>query len=258
MSDVLDAYSIHVFWDYSDTAKLEQRLKEVRAIVDSLPEAGRKPLYVTEYGVRGFDTFNGVQFGEPGVWADGTPMCETNVSAFQHAWFDVLAARLGYSGTSKWDLYFGRYDKGTQAHYVVGDPRFGWPKHPVYNMLSLLTATVKPGWHAVQLDAARSSRLAAAYAGPDGQWTLLGLDRAGGQLNGPSGTTVQYAIGGLPSSSPFRLVLWNEVGDGLDSAPRTVWSDADGVVTLAVPQHAVFVLTTVAGAILPRTDFLAA
>jgi hypothetical protein len=40
MSDLLDAYSIHVFWDYWDTQKLVDRLTEVRAIVDALPESG--------------------------------------------------------------------------------------------------------------------------------------------------------------------------------------------------------------------------
>ncbi|MDX6401039.1 MAG: hypothetical protein QOF27_1645, partial [Gaiellaceae bacterium] len=120
MADILDAYSIHVFWDYSDTQKLVDRLTEVRAIVDALPEAGRKPLYVAEYGVRGLRKFNDLPAGDPGVWEDGTPITQTNVSAFQHAWFDVLAARLGYTGTSKWDSYFGKYDNGTQAYFMIG------------------------------------------------------------------------------------------------------------------------------------------
>ena len=37
MADLLDAYSIHVFWDYWDVVKLQERLTEVRAIVDALP-----------------------------------------------------------------------------------------------------------------------------------------------------------------------------------------------------------------------------
>src|SRR5436309_2356335 len=36
----------------------------------------------------------------------------TNANAFQHAWFDVLAAKLGYAGTIKWDAYFSRYNRG--------------------------------------------------------------------------------------------------------------------------------------------------
>ena len=135
MTDILDAYSIHVFWDYWDVQKLQDRLTEVRAIVDGMPEAQRKPLYVTEYGVRGLRTFNGAASGDPGVWVDGTPITETNVSAFEHAWFDILSSRLGYAGTSKWDTYFGRYDKGVQAYYMIGSPDRGWPKHPMYNLV---------------------------------------------------------------------------------------------------------------------------
>src|SRR5262249_12093815 len=133
MSDILDAYSIHVFWDYWDTQKLQDRLTEVRAIVDALPAAQQKPLYVAEYGVRGLRTFNGAAQVDPGVWADGTPISATNVSAFQQAWFDVLSSRLGYVSTSKWDSYFGKYDNGTQAYYMIGSPQSGWPLYPLYN-----------------------------------------------------------------------------------------------------------------------------
>ena len=252
MTDILDAYSIHVFWDYWDVQKLQDRLTEVRAIVDGLPEAQRKPLYVTEYGVRGLRTFNGAPAGDPGVWLDGTPITETNVSAFEHAWFDILSSRLGYSGTSKWDTYFGRYDKGVQAYYMIGSPDRGWPKHPMYNLFYLVTATVKPGWHAVELDAVPgTTRLVTAYTG-GWDWTLVGLDTAGAQLNGASTVQVPYSIGGLPPSQAFRLVVWNDVGDGLDGPPTTVTTDAAGTATFTVPQQGVFTLTTRPGTVEPR------
>jgi hypothetical protein len=246
MADILDAYSIHVFWDYSDTQKLVDRLTEVRAIVDALPERGRKPLYVAEYGVRGLRTFNGAPAGDPGVWQDGTPIGETNVSAFQHAWFDLLAARLGYVGTSKWDSYFGKYDNGTQAYYFIGSPQNGWPLYPLYNFVELMTTTVKREWSTVNVDSVpTTSRLLAAYVGKTGQRTVVGLDTAGAQLNTVSPTAIPYSIGGLPPSTRLTLVVWNEAGDGLVGPKRTVASDAAGVVRLTVPQHAVFVLTTV-------------
>src|SRR5438874_9462182 len=59
MSDILDAYSIHAFWDHWDTQKIVDRLSEVRAIVHALPESGREPLYVAEYGLRGQRQLNG-------------------------------------------------------------------------------------------------------------------------------------------------------------------------------------------------------
>jgi hypothetical protein len=243
MADILDAYSIHVFWDYFDTQKLVDRLTEVRAILDALPEAARKPLYVSEYGIRGLRTFNGAPAGDPGVWEDGTPMTQTNVNAFQHAWFDILAARLGYAGTSKWDSYFGKYDNGTQAYYMIGSPVDGWPLYPLYNFVRLMTSTVSQGWRTVNVDSVpNTSRLLAAYAGKAGEHTVVGLDTAGAQLNTVSPTVVTYTIGGLRQSRSFALTIWNEAGDGLIGAPQPAATDAAGVVTVSVPQHAVFAL----------------
>ena len=246
MSDLLDAYSIHVFWDYWDTVKLQERLTEVRAIVDALPESARKPLYVAEYGVRGLRTFNGVRQTDPGVWLDGTPIGQTNISAFQHAWFDVLAARLGYMGTSKWDSYFAKYDNSTQAYYFIGSPENGWPLYPLYNFMQLITTTVKREWKVVGVDSVPdTTRLLSGYVGKKGQYTVVGLDTAGAQLNTVAPTPpISYAIAGLPPSERLRLVVWNEAGDGLVTPAKTVTADAAGVATITVPQHAVFVLTS--------------
>jgi hypothetical protein len=245
MADILDSYSIHVFWDYWDTQKLVDRLTEVRAIVDGLPENARKPLYVAEYGVRGLRKFNGLPAGDPGVWEDGTPITRTNVSAFQHAWFDVLAARLGYMGTSKWDSYFGKYDNGTQAYYMIGSPADGWPLYPLYNFVRLLTSTVKREWRTVNVDSVPdTTRLLSAYIGKKGEHTVVGLDTAGAQLNGVSDMPVSYTLGGLSPGLRLHLAVWNEAGDGLVAASKVVTTDAAGVVTITVPQHGVFVLTT--------------
>jgi len=245
MSDILDAYSIHVFWDYWDIVKLQERLTEVRAIVDALPQGARKPLYVAEYGVRGLRRINGVPMGDPGVWEDGTQISQTNISAFQHAWFDILATKLGYEGTSKWDSYFGKYDSGTQSYYFLGGPQNGWPEYPLYNLIRLMTMTVKREWQVAAVDSVPdTSRLLSAYLGKQGQRTIVGLDTAGGLLNAVSPTPVAYSIGGLPPATRLRLAIWNEAGDGLVAPAKTVTSDAAGVATFAVPQHALFVLTT--------------
>ena len=144
MADLLDAWSIHVYWDYWDTPKLVRRLTQVRQIVDALPAAERRPLYVTEFSARGLRALNGVNYPEPGVYADGTPLPNTTINAFQHAWFDVLAARLGYAGTIKWDGYAAKYDRGTQDYSLIGPPTQGWPLRPVYNVTRLFTSTTRP------------------------------------------------------------------------------------------------------------------
>ncbi len=245
MSDILDAYSIHVFWDYWDTQKLVDRLKEVRAIVNTLPQQARKPIYVTEYGVRGLRVFNGAPQVDPGVWQDGSAIGQTNVSAFQQAWFDVLAANLGYVATSKWDSYFGRYDNTTQAYYFIGDPQNGWPLYPLYNLVQLLTTTVKREWKVAAVDSVpATSRLLGAYLGKNGQQTMVGLDTAGAQLNTASPTPISYSIAGLPPLKTLQLVVWNEAGNGLVGPARSVSTDAAGVASITVPQQGVFVLTT--------------
>jgi hypothetical protein len=243
MADILDAYSIHVFWDYWDTQKLVDRLTEVRAIVAALPASGRKPLYVSEYGIRGLRQFNGAPAGDPGVWEDGTPISQTNVNAFQHAWFDVLAAQLGYVGTSKWDSYFGKYDNGTQAYYMIGSPADGWPLYPLYNLVRMLTSTVKTGWRTIGVVGPEDTRLLAAYASEQGTHTVVGLDTAGAQLNTVSPTLVSYTIGGLPPSRQFALTVWNAAGDGLVAPATPTSTDPSGVVTIQVPQNAVFALS---------------
>jgi hypothetical protein len=243
MAGILDAWSIHVFWNYWDTQKIVDRLTEVRAIWDAEPAQQRKPLYVTEYGVRGLPTFNDAR-ADPGFWSDGTPISQTNVSAFQQAWFDVLSSKLGYVGTSKWDSYFARYDNSTQAYYMIGDPQSGWPLYPLYNFVRLTTSAVARGWSVVGVDSVADTRLVTAYANKNGQRTIVGLDTAGAQLNAASPTAVSYTIGGLPPSRRLHLAIWNETGDGLVPPSHLVRSDPAGVARISVPQQAVFVLTT--------------
>jgi hypothetical protein len=250
MNTLLDAYSIHVFWDYWDTAKLEQRLNDVRAIVDELPAAAQKPLYVMEYGVRGIRQVGTTKFSQPGVWdsVQQIPVTQTNVNAFQQAWFDIESAQLGYAGTVKWDSYFSNYDNTPQAFFMLGqwDENGVWPVYPIYNVVRLLTATTHPGWNVtgVEADSQLDPRLEAAYAGPNGELTITGLDRDGGQLNGVSTTLVAYAIGGLPAATTFHLIEWNRDGDGRNVDAGPITTDDAGVASIEVPLQAAFALTT--------------
>jgi hypothetical protein len=244
MGDLLDAYSIHVFWDYWDTAKLVRRLTEVRQIVDALPAAQRRPLYVSEFSVRGIRSLNGTAFPEPGVYADGTPLPDTTINAFQHAWFDVLAARLGYAGTVKWDGYVGKYDRSTQDYSLIGPPAQGWPLRPVYNLTRLFTLTTRRGWKVVGVAGSPGTKLVAGYTGPKGQVTAIGLDTAGASLAAPSQTVDTYSIGGLPPGAAFQLYVWNPDGSGASAAPVTVRTDAAGMLQVTAPLQSVFAVTT--------------
>ena len=246
MGDLLDAWSIHVYWDYWDTAKIVRRLTTVRQIVDALPADERRPLYVGEFSARGLRSLNGTSYPEPGVYADGTWLPDTTINAFQHAWFDVLAARLGYAGTVKWDGYFGKYDRGTQDYSLIGPPSQGWPLRPVYNATRLFTLTTKPGWKVVGVGGSSGTKLVAAYTGPRKQTTVIGLDTSGASLATASTTVVSYAVGGLPRGTSFQLYVWNQDGSGVIAPPAVVRSDAAGMLQVTAPLQSVFAVTTLA------------
>ena len=239
--DVVDAWSIHVYWDYWSPAKISRRLQAVRAIVDALPPEQRKPVYVTEYGVRGHRTPGD---GGPGTYDDGTPVAQTNVAAFEEAWLAILATRLGYSAAIKWDAYFGRYDGTPQAYSMIGPPTDGWPLRPDYNLTRLLTRSVRPGWNVLTITGAPGPKLVTALGDGAGALTVLGLDTGGAVVNGVSPEAVPYTIGGLPPNAQLRLVVWNADGTGQTGAPAPLTTDAAGNATFALPLQAVFALTT--------------
>ena len=248
MGDLLDAWSVHVYWDFWDTGKIDQRLlADVRSIVSSIPPEQHRPIYITEFGVRGLGTFEGEVNFDPGFWPDGTGMSATEMSAFQHAWFNLRAAQLGYSGTVKWDLYPAKYDAGTQDFSALGPGVEGWPARPVYNLLQLLSRTTEPrGGHIVEVTAGSAAlgKLVTAYVSPANNVTILGLDTAGGAIPTTSHALVSYVLGGLPANSSFRLLVWNGAGDGTNVDAGFYATDANGTIEISVPRDAVFALTT--------------
>ena len=249
MGDLLDAWSVHVYWEFWDAAKIDRRLAaEVRTIFSLIPAEKRRPLFVTEFGVRGVPTFEGEDGFQPGAWPDGTGMSQTTVSAFQHAWFMIRAAQLGFNGTIKWDLYAARYDAGTQDHSALGPGAEGWPARPVYRLLQLLTSATEPrGGRIVDVVRAAGTsptKVATGYVSPAGDITVLGLDTRGGMIGTTSHVLVPYSIGGLPANTSFRLVLWNADGTGQNREVGRLDSDANGTLQISVPRYAVFALTT--------------
>jgi hypothetical protein len=244
MSDILDAYSVHIYWHYDDTSKFQRRLADVRRIVELLPASGRKPLFVTEFGVRGDRS---QVHPDPGAYRNGSPIAETNVAAFQAGWFVVRAARLGFAGTVKWDLFYGRYDRGTQAYYAIGPPADDlWPLFPTYRLLRLLCSTVRPGSNVVALhpqSGAANGKELSAFAGAEGELTVVGLHRDGATINSRSRRQVSYSIGGLPPHSSFTPHLWNKDGRGFNQTERRVTVGGDGIARLSVPLQAIFALT---------------
>lgn len=257
MNDILDAYSVHIYWNYWDIPRMEFRLKDVRRIVtEELPPEARKPTYVTEFGVRGNRIFPGKPAFQPGYWQDGTQMARTNIAAFQQLWFNLVSAQLGFTGTVKWDAYWGKYDPSYNAnHWLIGPAAEGWPLMPAYHAFRLLLQTTQRGWQVLGVDpwaeddwkvgaADQPEKEVTAYAGPSGELTLLGLDTHGRDLNAASAETPAYSIGGLPPHTTFNLALWNAAANGENAIQGIVTTTAAGVARFEVPLHAAFALTT--------------
>ena len=60
MGDVLDAYAEHVYWIYNDSGRLEYRLRDTSNLMNEvLPAGQRKPVYMMEFGIRGFNSCTG-------------------------------------------------------------------------------------------------------------------------------------------------------------------------------------------------------
>ena len=257
MGDLLDAWSVHVYWDFWQPDKIDERLlREVRSIYAAIPEEQRRPLYITEFGVRGLGTFEGEPSFEPGYWPDGTPMSATNAAAFQQAWFNIRATQLGFSGTVKWDVYPAKYDAGTQDHSALGPAAQGWAERPVYRVLQLMTLATQPRggsiFQMVSAQGAGGSKLLTAYVSPANDITILGLDTDGGSIPTSSNAPVSYTVGGLPPSTFFRLLVWNGAGTGANVDKGFLTTTPEGTVEFSAPLDAVFALTNTPIMELPR------
>jgi hypothetical protein len=253
MGDLLDAWSVHVYWNFWEPDKIERRLAtEVRSIFAGIPAPERRPVYVTEFGVRGLqgeDTF------QPGLWFDGTPITQTNAAAFQDGLFMLRATQLGFSGFSEWDLDNAKYDNGTQDFSAIGPGTAGWPIRPVYHLLQLLALVTQPvGGSIVEVVAgatADPAQLLTAYVSPAGNDTILGLDTHGAALDSTSNDPVAYSVGGLPPNTLFRLLGWNGSGNGTIVDYGFIDSGSTGTADFAIPISGIFALTDTPLGVLP-------
>ena len=260
MNDIVDAYSVHIYWNFHNIPRMEFRLRDVYQVVtQELAPEGRKPTYIMEFAVRGRDPFPENPTPRHGFYDDGTEMRKTNLAAFQTLWFFIASAQLGYTGTAKWDAYWGMYDlssPGNQSYWLTGTAAEGWPLFPTYHSLRLLLQTTRRGWEVVQVGPWDESdwkvgvpdqqeKELVAYAGSGGALTVMGLDTRARFLNTTSSESPEYSLGGLPPNESFRLALWNASGNGENSIAGTVAANDAGVVRFRVPLHAAFSLTNV-------------
>ena len=168
---------------------------------------------------RGIANIPGQAGGAAGLLGGRDTDCpRTNIVAFQHALVRPCLRAAGLSAEqSKWDAYWGRYTPGyRETYYLIGPAEEGWPLFPAYHALRLLFQTTQRGWQVVQVapwaeddwrlfdDAGarivdQPEKEIAAYASPNGELTLMGLDTHGRALNTTSDERPAYSIGGLPA-----------------------------------------------------------
>jgi hypothetical protein len=270
MNDLFDAWAEHIYWQYDNPFRMEERLKDVAELVhQELPvDARDKPTFITEYGVRGTDSCGTKPKVTSAYYKDDacTEIRRMPLAGFHKLWFTIQSAQLGFDGAINWDLYWGKYNTSNdQSFWSVGlenNDQGGqdWVVYPSYNAMQMVLQTTGRGWQVLGVDPWNEDDVEtriddphpdqpeqelAAYQGPDGQMTVLGLDTNGRALTEPNGVSSSYSIGNLAPGTDFNLIVWNGSGDGQYALDRQVTVNANGVARFEVPLQAGFALTTV-------------
>lgn len=257
MGDILDGWSSHIYWDYWDPRRMSFRLTGIKDIWNAIDPQKRKPLYITEFGARGirrnpdgsFITVpnpyrNGALTNiDPGLHESGVPVAETNILAWEHAWFNMDAANHGFVTTVKWDAYRAQYDFGYQDHSLIGyrfDPAPGedrWPLRPAYHMQRLMASVTGAGWHVLGYRGQSGGKLITPFRGPAGETTVFGLNS--------DGAATTFSIGGLPPETTVNFLIWNSNGSGMLANAGVMQTGRGGAVAVAAPVQSLVAVTTV-------------
>ncbi len=225
LADVVDAYSIHCYWDYWDIDRFSRHIDKVNASLAKLPAKARRPVFVTEFGVQGFRDKPSI---EPGKSADGKPLADVPVSSFEVGLFMIEAMNSGYLATAQWDLYEVWYDR-KMGYGVIGSVQKGFPEKPGYSLLWLFTHSIDPGWRAARLRAMLKMSGSRRRGTGDDVTLIVGNHETGVR---------EVSVGGLPPGKAMRAWIWNWQGKGELSAPQDVRVDEHGQVNIAAAQAA--------------------
>jgi hypothetical protein len=271
MNDLLDGWSEHIYWDYFDPGKITSRLQGILALVQAEKDAGNptKPLFVTEYGVRGVKSYNGVAIKDPDPYKNGalgataagdyinpdgtlTPVSETNVAAWEQAQMNMEAVNGGFAGLSKWDFYRAQYDFSYQDFSLIGylfNPQEGqdqWPLRPAYYMEWLMAHTAGQHSQVLGQHGSAGTLLFTPFRSPSGDLTLFGLNS-----EYPAASAASISVGDLPANTTFNVLVWNSDGSGKVTSLGTVNSGPNGFVSFSAPVQGLTALTTAAAPSLP-------
>jgi hypothetical protein len=237
-NDIIDGYSVHLYWDYAMIDEAITRMKFAYNSVMALPPNQQKPIYVTEYSPTA-DWRNQPGAFSPGFLSGTTTRLDfTNDYALMHAWMQVWALNYKYVGFSKWDCYKAKYDNGTQYFSEIGIASDGYPIRPSYYMTWLFTHTCQQGWNVVETKQGNNvNKVVALLKEKDGQnMTLYAVNRSSGLF--------PYVIGGLPANQNFHFMVWNNDRKGKIEKLSDVKTDENGVLKLSLTSQSVVAITT--------------
>lgn len=228
LAPVLDGYAVHAYWSYWDTNKLVRRVKDTRRDVDSLPEAARKPVYVTEFGVQGKRPKPNV---EPGTYDDGRPLADVPAACAQLGWFVMEALNNGFAGTCQWDLYEVWYDR-KMGYGVIGNAQQGFPERPGYWLMKMFTHSVEPGWRTMKVEGEGKDVIVSAIKGSSGE-TLFVLNR---------GKSREISLRGFRPDTSLACEIWNGDGTGTLMDGQKLMVDHEGCISLKAVKKSVTML----------------
>ena len=268
MDDILDGWSVHIYWNYWDSEFMTSRLNGILADMVTLQGEGlpTKPLSVTEYGVRGIKTLNGSPIKDANPYRNGaltatdagyyqasdstlTPISQTNIAAFEQAQFNMESVNDGFIGFSKWDFYRAQYDFGYQDYSLIGylfNPAPGqdrWPLRPSYYMEWMMANTTGQHWEALGYNGASGNKMITPVTDPSGDVTVFAMST--------DGAAASFTVGDLPANENFHELVWNADGSGTITTAPDINSGAAGAVVVNAPAGSVVALTTVTTGNLP-------
>lgn len=238
INDVVDGYSVHLYWSYEMIEDAITRMKFAFNTVSSLSPGQQKPIYVTEYSPTA-DWRNQTGAFAPGYLAGTTTRLDyTPDYALIHAWLQVWALNYKYVGFSKWDCYKAKYDNGTQYFSEIGIANEGYPIRPSYFMTWLFTHTCKPGWNVLETKQGNnSSKVVATLKDPQSQHlTMYAVNRSSGMF--------PYVVSGLPVNKTYHVVAWNSDHQGKLEKLADVSTDANGLLKLSVQGQSFVAVTS--------------
>lgn len=242
--DIIDGYAFHIYWDHDmwDLVRAK-RIKEIKDVIQGLPAAQRKPVYVTEFGTRGEPDANKRLLPWPG-WSKkncttGRKGCkrivDTTTAGANNAYFQVTGARAGFRAFVYWDAYWTMYDKSDQRWSMIGRPSDGLSAKPTYFVQQLLSHAVGRGWVPVSVSDPGRQHLRSTALKGDGKLTVLGVNK--------STCATMFRYSGLPAGARFYQLVWNDNGSGTICS-RGLTTAVGGKLAVAVHARSLVALST--------------